>query len=83
MVSFTEEKGSGDEGEEEGGKKKKKKKKGEKEEPKKKTKKAPVSSLIYPLRSSVVECLTWDRRAVGLSLTGITALWSLSKTHLF
>ena len=58
MVSFTEEKGSGDEGEEEGGKKKKKKKKGEKEEPKKKTKKAPVSSLIYPLRSSVVECLT-------------------------
>ena len=32
---------------------------------------------------SVVECLTQDRRAAGLSLTGVTALWSLSKTHLF
>ena len=32
--------------------------------------------------SSVVECLTRDREAVGLSLTGVTALWSLSKTHL-
>ena len=32
--------------------------------------------------SSVVECLTRDRRAAGLSLTGVTALWSLSKTHL-
>ena len=31
---------------------------------------------------SVVECLTRDRRAAGLSLTGVTALWSLSKTHL-
>ena len=31
---------------------------------------------------SVVECLTRDRRAGGSSLTGITALWSLSKTHL-
>ena len=31
---------------------------------------------------SVVECLTQDREAVGLSLTGVTALWSLSKTHL-
>ena len=31
---------------------------------------------------SVVECLTWDRRAAGSSLTGVTALWSLSKTHL-
>ena len=31
---------------------------------------------------SVVECLTQDRRAVGSSLTGVTALWSLSKTHL-
>ena len=30
----------------------------------------------------VVECLTRDRRAAGLSLTGITALWSLSTTHL-
>ena len=29
---------------------------------------------------SVVECLTRDRRAAGSSLTGVTALWSLSKT---
>ena len=38
----------------------------------------------YPLVSSdsVVECLTRDRRAVGSSLTGITELWSLSKTYL-
>ena len=31
---------------------------------------------------SVVECSTRDRRAAGSSLTGVTALWSLSKTHL-
>ena len=31
---------------------------------------------------SVVECLTRDRRAAGSSLTGVTALWSLSMTHL-
>ena len=30
----------------------------------------------------VVECLTRDRKASGSSLTGVTALWSLSKTHL-
>ena len=30
----------------------------------------------------VVECLTRDRRAAGSSLNGVTALWSLSKTHL-
>ena len=30
---------------------------------------------------SVVECLTRDRGAVGSSLTGVTALWSLSKPH--
>ena len=29
---------------------------------------------------SVVECLTRDRRAASSSLTGVTALWSLSKT---
>ena len=28
---------------------------------------------------SVVECLTRDQRAAGSSLTGVTALWSLSK----
>ena len=31
---------------------------------------------------SVVEYLTRDRGAAGLSLTGVTALWSLSKKHL-
>ena len=31
---------------------------------------------------SVVECLTRDRRAAGSSLTGVTALWSLSR-HIF
>ena len=31
---------------------------------------------------SVVECLTRDRGGAGSSLTGVTALWSLSKTHL-
>ena len=30
----------------------------------------------------MVECLTRDRGAAGLSLTSVTALWSLSKTHL-
>ena len=32
--------------------------------------------------SAVVECLTRDRGAAGSSLAGVTALWSLSKTHL-
>ena len=31
---------------------------------------------------SVVECLTRDRGVAGSSLTGVTALWFLSKTHL-
>ena len=31
---------------------------------------------------SVVECVTRDRETAGSSLTGVTALWSLSKTHL-
>ena len=30
---------------------------------------------------SVVECLTRDGGAAGSSLTGVTALWSLSKTQ--
>ena len=39
--------------------------------------------VSYRERSgSVVECLTRDRRATGSSLTGVTVLWSLSKTHL-
>ena len=31
---------------------------------------------------SVVECLTRDRGAAGSSLASVSALWSLSKTHL-
>ena len=30
----------------------------------------------------MVEYLTGDQGAAGVSLTGVTALWSLSKTHL-
>ena len=30
---------------------------------------------------SMVGCLIRDRGATGLSLTGVTVLWSLSKTH--
>ena len=37
---------------------------------------------LWELSGSVVECLTRDRRAAGSSHTGVTALWSLSKTHL-
>ena len=45
-------------------------------------KKLILKQLISGERSgSVVECLTRDRRVVGSSLTGITVLWSLSKTH--
>ena len=31
---------------------------------------------------SEVECRTRDREAADTSLTGVTALWSLGKTHL-
>ena len=42
-----------------------------------------IQNLIWERSGSVVECLTRDRRAPGSSLTGaVTALWSLSKTHL-
>ena len=37
---------------------------------------------LWERSGSVVECLTRDRTAAGSSLTGVTALWSLSKTHL-
>ena len=33
-------------------------------------------------KKAVVDCLTRDRGVPGSSLTGVTALWSLSKTHL-
>ena len=41
-----------------------------------------VSSGGRERSGSVVECLTRDPGVAGLSLTGVTALWSLSKTHL-
>ena len=41
-----------------------------------------VRLVIWERSGSVVECLTRDRRAAGSSLTGVTVLWSLSKTHL-
>ena len=40
------------------------------------------STGFWERSGSVVECLTWDREGAGSSLTGVTALWSLSKTHL-
>ena len=43
---------------------------------------AGIHTCFRERSGSVVECLTQDRRAVGSSLTGVTALWSLSKTHL-
>ena len=43
----------------------------------------PMKKTLVKERSvSVVECLTQDRGAAGSSLTGVIALWSLSKTHL-
>ena len=42
-----------------------------------------VTPFVCRERSgSVVECLTQYREAMGSSLTGVTALWPLSKTHL-
>ena len=40
------------------------------------------SDIPWERSGSVVECLTQDREAAGSSLTGVTVLWSLSKTHL-
>ena len=41
-----------------------------------------LNMLLWEGSGSVVECLTRDRGAAGSSLTGVTELWSLSKTHL-
>ena len=41
-----------------------------------------TNQTIRERSGSVVECLTPDEEAAGSSLTGVTALWSLSKTHL-
>ena len=38
--------------------------------------------ILLQSSGSVKDCLTRDQGAAGLSLTGVTALWSLSKTHL-
>ena len=40
------------------------------------------SHYNYTYGNGVVECLTRDPGSTGSSLTGVTALWSLSKTHL-
>ena len=40
------------------------------------------NSATRECSGSVVEGLTRDRGAAGSSLIGVTALWSLSKTHL-
>ena len=40
-----------------------------------------LEALIGERSGSVVECLTRDRGAAGSSLTGITALWSLSNIY--
>ena len=41
-----------------------------------------VECLSRERSRSLVECLTGDREAAGSSVTNVTALWSLSKTHL-
>ena len=41
----------------------------------------PIQYCVREQSGSVVECLTLDLGAAGSSLRGITALWSLSKTH--
>ena len=43
----------------------------------------PVTTVVWEHSGSVVECFTRDRGAAGSSLTGVTALWSLSKTHTY
>ena len=41
------------------------------------------NTVSWERSGSVVECLTRDRGAAGSSVTGVTALWSLSKTHVY
>ena len=41
-----------------------------------------VAEVVWERSGSVVECLTRDREPTGSSLTSVTGLWSLSKTHL-
>ena len=42
-----------------------------------------LNMTVRERSGSVVECLTRDREAAGSSLTSVTVLWSLSKTHLY
>ena len=37
---------------------------------------------VWERSGSVVECLARDRGTASSNLTGVTALWSLSNTHL-
>ena len=39
----------------------------------------PFTPTVRECSGSVVECLTRDRGATGLSLSSVTVLWSLSK----
>ena len=41
-----------------------------------------INVFMREYSGSVVECLTWDRRAAGLSLTGVTALWTWAR-HIY
>ena len=41
-----------------------------------------LSTYLWERSGSVIECLTRDRGIADSSLTGVIALWSLSKTHL-
>ena len=41
-----------------------------------------LNPYLWERSGSVVEYLTRDRGAAGSSLTGVTSLWSLSKTYL-
>ena len=41
-----------------------------------------LKAKLWERSGSVVESLTRDREVAGSSLTGVTVLWSLSKTHL-
>ena len=40
------------------------------------------NKILTKISDFTVSFLTQDRGVAGLSLTGVTGLWSLSKTHL-
>ena len=41
-----------------------------------------LRQVLWERSGSVVDCLTRDQGATGSSITGVTALWSLSKTQI-